>query len=142
MTDRGVLPIEEQAKLAGIENLPKSLRDLAEAHGLRLVLRLIQEFGGLGVRVPKVRGKDTELVRQLGEADANLVISMCAGEKIEVPRSALNQQSKNDRILSLAARHWRHTDIAREVGCTDRWVRWVIANNGSKPDKRQIDMFG
>lgn len=142
MSDRGVLPIERQAKLADIDSLPKSLRDLAEEHGLRLVLRLIQEFGGVGVKVPKECGQHTELVRKLGADDANLVISMCAGQKIEVPRSALNQKSKMDHILSLAARRWRHTDIAREVGCTDRWVRWVIANNSAKPDKRQIDMFG
>lgn len=138
--NRGILSIKDQARLAEIESLPHSLRDFAETHGIRIALRLIAEYGGVKLTVPVKPAAHLEITRRLGEADADIVISFFRGQKIDVPRSALNARSKARRILELAAKRRRQVDIAREVGVSDRWVREVISKNDEK-DPRQKDMF-
>lgn len=148
MTGRGgILSIEKQEELAFIEGLPMSIRDIAETYDLRLVVRLVQEFGGVRVKVPWKFQEGCELDKRLGSEDAQKIIEHCCGDSIDVPRSLLPKEARAEIIYRMFENGDKQADMAREVGCTDRTVRRYLRKAGlNKPvdgpkESPQIDMF-
>jgi hypothetical protein len=143
----GILPIEKQAEIAVIKDLPRSIRDIGETYDLRLVIRLVQEFGGVRVKVPKRLHERSEFVKRLGVDDAEKIIYLCGGGELDVPRSLIRRAARKQTIISMYNKGFTQAQIAREVGCTDRQVRNYLASAGlnrpvvAPPPKKQIDFF-
>ncbi|WP_439604266.1 helix-turn-helix domain-containing protein [Shinella sp.] len=118
--------------LAGI---PASLIDVAETLGLRVALKLLQEYAGIEVPVPK-RPDDTHpFILALGKEDGYALCNMLGGGTLYVPNR--KKGAKRD-VLALHAAGKSREEIARILGISQRHVRRVA--NQDKP--RQGDLFG
>ena len=116
--------------------LPPSLVDIAEALGLRIALRLMAEFGGQELRIPKKPGTNHPILKALGEADGLALCQYLADDKIYVPhgRPARNARAA---VQDLEAKGRSRGEIARLLGLSQRHVR-RMANGG---DPGQPDLF-
>ncbi len=68
------------------DDLPVSVQDIAEALSLRVVIKLIENFGGVELRVPH-KLKDNHKLIKLGLEDAQALCTYCPGDTIHVPKS-------------------------------------------------------
>ena len=116
--------------------LPVSVQDIAEALGLRVVINLIENFGGVELKVPH-KLKDSHKLLKLGLEDANALCLYCPGDTLLVPKS-LKHGNLAKRIAELEQHHTRD-EVALILGVTQRHVRRV-ANSSPKPTN-QIDLF-
>lgn len=121
-----------------LDNLPISMIDLAETLGLRIALRLMQEWGGCEMSFPKVPGPDHRVVHALGEADAQAVCAYLGGSVIYIPHGRA-PRSARAAVLDLQSKNLTRAEIARTLGISQRHVRRVA--NGSDPDIRQPGLF-
>ncbi len=115
--------------------LPNSLIDLAETLGLRVALKLIQEFGGRDLRIPKNPGADHPIIKALGEDDGRAVCHFMADQSIYVPHARAGARRRAVDELSATGRSRGET--ARLLGLSERHVR-RLAN---APDPRQSGLF-
>jgi hypothetical protein len=110
------------------DDLPESLRDLAELIGIEAVVALCSTFGGTGLHVPAKPARAGALTRALGLLPATLLCRRHGGEKLYVP------------MLDRALRRYRHRAIreaydlgdisvkqlARRFGLSDRQVNSIL----------------
>lgn len=125
MTDRPDIPDE----------LPAILREIAEAIGMALMLKLVAERGGVRVHVPKrpetSRG---DLVAIIGVPAARQLAGLYGGEVIEIPRAVCLHSKKR----AIAESEGNSRQIALANNCTERYVRMVRNSNN---DPRQAKLF-
>lgn len=118
-------------------SLPASLLDIAEALGLRIALRLMQDFGGQDLKFPKAPGPDHPIIKALGETDGQALCRHMGGAQIYVPHGRARRSVRSEVIL-LAEKGHDRTQIARLLGISQRHARRVAT--GSR-DRRQPDLF-
>ncbi|ARE40893.1 phage-related hypothetical protein [Rhodovulum sp. P5] len=116
-------------------HLPDSLIDVAETLGLRVALRLMQEFGGRDLRIPKSARPGHPLVKALGEEDAARLCHFLGDAVIYIPHGRAQGRRRSVDEMSAAGR--TRGEIARALGLSERHVR-RLANRG---DDRQTDLF-
>lgn len=119
--------------------LPASVRDLAEALGLPLVLELVKHFGGCEIHVPVKLSADHKL-QALGPANARALVAYCPGERLLVPVS-LDKRFLRRSVVALERRGLKRWQIARELNISQRHVR-RLANVRRERSQKQMDMFG
>ena len=117
--------------------LPASIRDIAEALGLEIVIKLVQHFGGVELRIPHKLHADHKLM-VLGEEDAQALCAFCPEDTILVPIS-LNPRVTVARIRELEGRGLKRWQIARELGVTQRHIRRKA--NAPHGDENQPTFF-
>ncbi|AWD21598.1 hypothetical protein [Fuscovulum blasticum] len=115
--------------------LPESLIDLAETLGVGVALRLMQEFGGRDLRIPKNPTADHPIIKALGEDDGRAVCHFMADQSVYIPHARAGARRRSVQELSATGR--TRGEIARMLGLSERHVR-RIAN---APDPRQPDLF-
>lgn len=115
--------------------LPHSLLDLAETLGVRVALKLMQEFGGRDLRIPKNPSADHPIIKALGEDDGRAVCHFMADQSVYIPHARSGARRRS--VLDLTATGRTRGEIARILGMSERHVR-RIAN---APDPRQDDLF-
>ncbi|ANH05002.1 hypothetical protein [Shinella sp. HZN7] len=118
-----------------LDGVPASLIDVAETLGLRVALKLLQEYAGIEVPVPKHPDETHPFIRALGREDGYALCRMLGGNAIYVPNR--KKGAKSD-VLALQAVGKNREEIARILGISQRHVRRVA--NQDKP--RQGDLFG
>lgn len=123
---------------AKLDAMPISMVDLAETLGLRVALRLMQEFGGCEMSFPKAPAPDHRVVQALGEADAQAVCAYLGGAVIYIPHGR-SRHSARQAVLGLQAQNLTRAEIARTLGISQRHVRRV-ANTPAR-DSRQPGLF-
>lgn len=124
---------------ATLDSLPASIRDVAEAVGVRLALKLIELFGGLDLYVPHTLREDHPLMA-LGADDASALCEALGGETIYVPRMAAGPRRTGD-VANLAAAGRTRAQIARALGITQRHVRRLARRGEKASDPDQADLF-
>ena len=121
-----------------VEELPVSIQDIAEALGMKIVVKLVEHFGGVELRIPHNLKPDHKLM-VLGREDAEALCNFCPEDTILVP-VCLDKKRLKKQVHDLEQRGLKRWEIARQLRISQRHVR-RLANAKSK-DTRQIDMFG
>lgn len=113
-----------KAKDPRIAELPDVARQLAEELGYEMGLKLMIEFGGMQLAIPKrPLPKRSKIWQVLGEDPAKVLSRLYGPGQIEVPIGAsLKSASRNRAIVNHPG---SHNQAARAFGVTRRWVREV-----------------
>lgn len=122
---------------ARIDDLPMSLVDVAETLGLRVVLALMQHFGGCDLRFPVRPGADHPVIKALGETDGFALCHFLDGAKLYVPHARRPRSILAD-VRRMEAQGMDRGAIARTLGVSQRHVRRMSGRQG---DDRQPDLF-
>ncbi|MCW5711282.1 helix-turn-helix domain-containing protein [Shinella sp.] len=115
---------------------PRSIREIAETIGVRLALKLVQEFGGLEIRFPAQPDDQHPVIRALGKEDGYAICKYMDGSKLSVPHCRPPRSARAE-ILRMEAEGLSNAEIARRIGITQRWVRKVVKS----PPPNQLNMF-
>lgn len=118
-------------------SLPVSVRELAETLGLGIVIKLVEHFGGVELRIPHKLSANHKLMK-LGLEHAEALCEYCPEDTILVPVS-LDRKRLKSRVNLLADKGLKRWEIALELGITQRHVRRLA--NGATANTNQIDMF-
>ena len=107
-------------------------RALAEELGYEMGHKLLTEFGGMQVSIPKRPMPRTSRIWQVMGEDAAKALSRLYGPgQIEVPiGSALNAAERYRAIINHPG---SHNEVARAFGVTRRWVRMVRRTQRTGP---------
>lgn len=125
-------------RINDFSSLPASVRDIAETLGLEIVIKLVEHFGGVELRIPH-KLHDTHKLMVLGIDHAQALCEYCPEDTILVPMS-LSPSQNRQAVQKLEQEGLKRWEIARELGITQRHVR-RLANSSPKDDPRQISMF-
>ena len=129
-----------------MEELPNSVREIAEVIGLDATLRLISQLPVcqrpgrklpiVMLYVPKRLPPDHELVRMIGYPDAMKLVRVFGGE-ILYPASCRNvfKRFRDDAIVRMAGMGARTSVIAELFGMTDRAVRYIVEGREKAPEE-------
>ncbi|MDD2870103.1 helix-turn-helix domain-containing protein [Neomegalonema sp.] len=126
---------------AGARNdLPSSLRLIAEVAGREAAVSLAQDYGGSQIYINARLDLDHPLVRSIGmEAAASVLEAMGPG-RMEVPLWLASHNHKiARRIVEMLALGRSEAQIARALGCHIRTVRRHRARQGGHA--AQMDLF-
>lgn len=122
------------AEAITVEELPASLRELVEVIGLPAALALVEHWGGIRLWVPVELRDDHPLIARLGRDAAERLVQHYAGETISVPRCAAALRRMRDRRIRERYQHETAASLAREYGCTERWIWYVVSRAGEDND--------
>lgn len=120
------------------KDLPESLVDVAEALGMGVALKIMEHYGGLEVKFPRVPPIDHPVIKALGETDGYALCEMLSGISIYIPHGK-PRQSARAQAIALDARGFTRAEIAKELGISQRHVRRVI--NTPVDDPAQLSLF-
>ncbi len=119
------------------KGLPESVADLAEEFGLSFVVRLVDHFGGVELKIPhKLHNKHPLMV--FGEEDAQALCAYCPGDTILVPVNLMTGR-RGGLVAKLQQMGFNRARIARDLGISQRHVRRLANDDGNDPD--QGDLF-
>ena len=125
-----------------IEHLPPVARELIEVIGLDATRALIEAFGGTRLYVPGRLAPDHALVKLLGEPAAAALAAHYAGDELGVPRAAAAMRAALHRqIVAAYDAGASAARLAREHGCTERWIYAIVARRRSELASRQASLF-
>lgn len=111
--------------------LTGAARELAVKLGYDAGVKLIVEFGGQQIQVPRKARTKSPLWQKLGGESTRAMVELYGGQQIEVPiGSALKSAERNRGI---AAHPGSHNEAARAFGVTRRWVRMVRRTHREGP---------
>lgn len=141
-------PADPAASLRGRYGyLPAVLVTVLEAAGEDAMLRLVSTCGGTRITIPSdARVAGSALARAVGDLGAARAIATAlrgAGyHEIAVPMMAhALAQARARRIAALRAEGRSVSQIARQIGMTERGVWAALARLRQGPDRRQMDLF-
>lgn len=98
---------------------------VARTIGLQAAVTLIREYGGTKIYFPNKFMANSKVSKLIGE-EATRKLYMQFGCELELPNNAFLRTRKG-RIIELATDgKATQAQIAREVGCTTRYVRMVL----------------
>jgi len=118
--------------------LPDSIQEIAETIGLRLALRIVQEFGGMDVEFPARPHDEHPIIAALGKDDGYAICEYMNGQSFSVPVCKVPRNWRAE-IKRLEAEGLSRGEIARRLGITQRWVRKVA--NAPPPTPKQMNLF-
>lgn len=97
--------------------------EITELIGAEAALRMAIDFGGVRVYVPKKPREDCALVASIGKEKAERLARRFGGVELGIAFG----ESRRVTIIALRARKLTVATIARNVGCTARYVWQVLA---------------
>lgn len=141
----GAASVSEPGLPAGAEWLPALLRDLAEAHGLGVMLRVAADFGGREIKVPAKATASHPVARAVGLPVLRWLIQRRhPGEKVMVPLGPASTWRRRQALIrKLLAEGVPTAEIVARLGCHTRTVRRhrKALREGAGSDTRQADLF-
>lgn len=100
-------------------------RGLAEELGFEAAELLMRHFGGMRVSVPAKPRPRSPLMEKLGPEIAAVLSRLYGVSEIEVPMPLGRRMEAAARMRAIQEHPGSHNQVAREFGCTRRWVRMV-----------------
>lgn len=118
-----MLPAAE-GRAIRLDDLPDTLRDVAERIGLPATLALVERWGGIRVFVPRADnlGDAHPLAQALGMEAARRLAEYCDGSEIAVPRAANALRRLRDEAIRAGRGEIPAARLAREHGLTERQI--------------------
>lgn len=111
------------------EGLEASTANIRRLIGDDAAGRLSRAFGGRRLYVPRSPGEHHPISAAIGHAAAAKLAGAFHGVSIDIPMAP----DKQARILQLDGQGWTRAAIAREVGCTERWVYMTLEKKNLEP---------
>lgn len=110
-----------------IEHLVGPARKLAELLGYEVGLKLMAEFGGMRLDIPKRPLTKWSVREKLGHEAARVLCRLYGASRIEIPvLSRLQErQAAAARNQAIADHPGSHNDAAQVFGFTRRWIKMV-----------------
>lgn len=108
---------------------------VAAAIGVEAATGLSRVLGGRRIYIPRVAGPHHPLSEGAGQAAAEIICGMLSGRFLDVPLTA----GKRARIIELSRAGRRRADVASIVGCSERHVYQVLADE--EGGSAQADLF-
>ncbi|MBF0249945.1 MAG: hypothetical protein HQL35_04865 [Alphaproteobacteria bacterium] len=102
-------------------NLPPLLADVAERAGVGGALKLMTEFGGQEITVPKIPRPGQVLYERCGRDVAEALADLRGGEIVPIPNGACLKSKKR----AIADDDGPSNTLAKRHGVTSRYVRQV-----------------
>ena len=122
------------------EDLPSSLRLIAEVAGLEAAVRLARDHGGREIYIRRNLDPDSLLVLSVGMEAAALILEALGPGAIVIPLWVSHRERKLARdIIERLSQGQSEAQIARALGCHIRTVRRHRALR--RPPSAQMDMF-
>ncbi|HIJ85227.1 MAG: Mor transcription activator domain protein [Magnetococcales bacterium] len=108
--------------------LPESLMEIRETIGLNNTLKLVTNYGGTRVFVPKRIHDQHRLVNVLGLKAANQLSRRFGGESLTLVRGASAlRASRNKEIIEQYSKGVRVADLARTFALTERRIYTILS---------------
>lgn len=99
--------------------------------------KLIARFGGRRLYIPMVAAPGDLLPRSIGMRAAMAMARAFGRERILIPATC-DQARRRARIFAMRANQISVSRIARELGCTERYVYKVLAMNRTSATSAKI----
>lgn len=119
--------------------------EVVELTSVNFAQKLIDRFKGQRIYVPvKAPHEKHLLTKAFDVEELSVLIDNFGGSYIEIPMHLINTASmRKAKILELRSKSYPVMLIAKETGCTWRWVLKVIKNNKEQieRDKNQGRLF-
>lgn len=129
MTTQAVVPVFQPL----LEDLPESLREIAEAFGYDVAEIIRSNFAGIRLFVPKRLSDGHRLIGLLGEEMARRLSHHFGGETLFIPRGA--QAERNQRNQEIIRRYDEGVPVrvmAQEYKLTERQVYSILTSTPTK----------
>lgn len=123
----------------GLQGISMFLSDIAELCGTQVMWKIWQNYAGGQIYVPQKYNKNHALSKILTEEELKLFIKYFGGMKEDVATQDV-QNSKKSQINELVEKGMSTTEIAKEINCSQRWVR-NVKNDVPFIDSRQTSLF-
>lgn len=123
-----------------VDLLPSILQDLAALIGLPLTMRLVEQYGGVRLYIPKGDvADDHELVKLIGREATDKLRSMYGGEPhFDIPLALASVRAVRDADIRAKREHTSERALAREYRTTERNIRMICSK---VKDDRQVSLF-
>jgi len=103
------------------------MEELMQLLGQEAAFAVMTRFGGVKLYIPQKPEDAHPLADLLGREVLCRLCQALGGTYLEVPRNqARLRQLQRQRIHQLRAERLTQAQIARKMGCTERWVRQVL----------------
>ncbi len=113
------------------DQLPVSLREMAESIGLMASLTLVEHYGGITLEIPKRINDKHYLVKTLGKETALCFCQVYGGEPLYIPKAAdALRQLRNREIIRGYDKGESVKELVRKYSLCDRQI-WNILGSGS-----------
>ncbi len=117
------------------------IQELTECIGVPALLRLLERFGGLEIKVPARFDSFCPMARCLGEPDYRCLWGTYRGERLSLPLLSRRRLADIRReIVERKAAGETAASLALEYGKTERGIRWIVAREREREregDERQ-----
>ena len=123
--------------------LPGIVGEVADALGMAAAVRLAARLGGTRLSIPRNFAPGTLLGDLVGDATAQWLVEHYGGDVVTVPilRAEISRL-RREAIWQLAEEGRSRREIARILGCTQRWVAMVLAQERLRPAAEETpDLF-
>lgn len=123
----------ESTAYSGIDfdELPETLREIAEVAGLPAALAIAEHWGGIRLDMPATPDGTHRLAAVVGMQAAAQLAEEYQGEQLDIPRAAKAlRQVIYQTIAQRYADGASAAQLAREYGCTERWIYVIVRRMG------------
>lgn len=120
--------------------LPPIAQEMVDLLGDELAYHLMRHCGGTTVNVPVKATAACALQNILNKKQMKKLVTHYRGERLDVPKyDSVARQVRDAKIRALRKEGWTIPRIARQFGCTERHVYYVIGDNPEPPES--FDLF-
>jgi len=122
------------------DDLPPSLRDIAELIGLPGTLRLVETYGGVRLYVPKKLDAEHKLAQLIGLEQAAKLADTYGGEMhFDIPRAVEATRAARDRCIRAdQASGSTHRELALKYSLTERQIRNILGAEAENSQQEQL----
>ena len=106
-----------------LEELPKSIQELAATLGLDATLAIVEARGGIRLYVPRGWRSDHWLVPLIGPDALRQLVAHWGGEEIDIPRCEASLRAARERQIGTELQGDSVARVARRYGYTERGIR-------------------
>lgn len=124
-TMRRPLPVSLMRHRPRLNPAASVLDNIAKVIGAGAALRLCAHFGGSRVYIAANPAPGNPIASAIGYSKAARLSTFFGGERVAIPSETA--QANRTRIARLRRRRFSVSEIARRIGCSERYVYKVMA---------------
>lgn len=119
--------------------LPGELREIAQIIGIPATMALVEQYGGVGLYVPKELREDHPLIALIGAENAQKLSQHYPGDEIEIGKAeAALREIRNQEIRSQYP-YLSQRQLALKYKTTERNIRKIL--DSCEQNDNQIPLF-